>query len=187
MISESPRANSRKAAGSIGQADLSQMAEVGLALTGQTIPEDELRAAGLGVRYTLGGARRRLGPETERTAYRVVQEALTNARKHAGPAAVEVRIGYGAERLRVTVRDNGRGAPLPGEGAAAGPGLAGSVTTSSVTSSSVTTGSVPAGHGLIGMRERAAALGGTIVAGPHHDGGFQVHLELPIQQGEFAL
>jgi signal transduction histidine kinase len=47
---------------------------------------------------------------------------------------------------------------------------------------------VPAGgHGLAGMRERAAALGGTVVAGPHHDGGFQVHLELPIRQGEFAL
>ena len=143
--------------------------------------------SGLKVVTVTEGEVRQLPAAVDLTAYRVVQEALTNARKHAGPAAVEVRIGYGAERLRVTVRDNGRGAPLPGEGAAAGPGLAGSVTTGSVTSSSVTTGSVPAGHGLIGMRERAAALGGTIVAGPHHDGGFQVHLELPIQQGEFAL
>jgi signal transduction histidine kinase len=119
-------------------------------------------STGLQVVTVTEGAVRQLPAAVDLTAYRVVQEALTNARKHAGPAAVEVRIGYGAERLRVTVRDHGRGAPPPDDAA-------------------------PTGHGLVGMRERAAALGGTVVAGPHHDGGFQVHLELPIRQGEFAL
>jgi signal transduction histidine kinase len=87
------------------------------------------------------------------TAYRVIQESLTNVHKHAGPGArAEVRIARGRDAVEVTVLDDGRGTPVDG----------------------------PAGHGLIGMRERTAALGGTCEAGPGPDGGFRVHARLPL-------
>ncbi|MFC5724636.1 sensor histidine kinase [Streptomyces gamaensis] len=91
------------------------------------------------------------------TAYRLVQEALTNARKHAGPGArAEVSLLRGPDSLLLTVRDDGAGPP-PAPG---GPG----------------------GHGLTGMRERVAALGGNCTAGPRADGipGFQVRATLPL-------
>ncbi|WP_329307180.1 histidine kinase [Streptomyces sp. NBC_01260] len=89
-------------------------------------------------------------------AYRVIQEALTNVRKHAGPGAKAevsvVRVGATAE---VMVLDNGRGNPDGGgEGG---------------------------GHGLLGMRERVTALGGTLAAGPRYGGGFRVHAILPVK------
>ncbi|RAJ65415.1 signal transduction histidine kinase [Streptomyces sp. Amel2xB2] len=102
------------------------------------------------------------------TAYRVVQEALTNVQKHAGPGAhAEVRIATRADALEVTVTDDGGtgravGAPEPGPGASAVPAAGG-------------------GHGLIGMRERAAALHGMCETGPLPDGGFRVHVRLPLQ------
>jgi signal transduction histidine kinase len=87
------------------------------------------------------------------TAYRVIQESLTNVHKHAGSGArAEVRIARGRDAVEVTVLDDGRGAPAGG----------------------------PVGHGLIGMRERTAALGGTCEAGPGPDGGFRVHARLPL-------
>lgn len=89
------------------------------------------------------------------TAYRVIQESLTNVHKHAGPGArAEIRIARGAAELEVTVVDRG--------GSPQAPGTAGG------------------GHGLIGMRERAAALGGTCEAGPRTQGGFRVHARLPL-------
>ncbi|WP_274557581.1 sensor histidine kinase [Streptomyces spiramyceticus] len=99
-------------------------------------------------------------------AYRIIQEALTNVRKHAGPDAKAevsvVRVGSSAE---VTVIDNGAG---PGDGA--GEGHDGG------------------GHGLTGMRERVTALGGTLTAGPRYGGGFRVHAILPfkVRTGETA-
>jgi signal transduction histidine kinase len=91
------------------------------------------------------------------SAYRIVQESLTNALRHAGPAAVEVRLAWHDDRLDIEVADDGRG-PL----VVAGPPLA-------------------PGHGLVGMRERAALVGGTITAGARGGGGFRVRAELPLE------
>ncbi|WP_208778813.1 SDR family NAD(P)-dependent oxidoreductase [Streptomyces griseorubiginosus] len=90
---------------------------------------------------------------TELTAYRIVQEALTNTRKHASATRADVILDHGPRSLRITVTDDGR------PGAAQGGGT---------------------GHGLIGMRERAAAVGGTVTAGPRPEGGFQVVADLPL-------
>ena len=102
-------------------------------------------------------------------AYRIVQEALTNVRKHAGPgAAAEVTLRYGRDELLVRVADNGCGtAGLPRYG----------------TSATVDHGDLadPEGHGLAGMRERAAMYGGTVHAGPCPGGGFEVTALLPLK------
>ncbi|MEV7386488.1 histidine kinase [Streptomyces sp. NPDC091215] len=111
-----------------------------------------VRGGGLSVTVTCTGVRRSLAPSVELTAYRIIQEALTNTHKHAAAAHAEVTLDYGATTLRVTVTDDG--APH----AARGPGT---------------------GHGLIGMRERATAVGGTVTAGARREGGFQVVAELP--------
>ncbi|MFD0662236.1 sensor histidine kinase [Thermocatellispora tengchongensis] len=101
---------------------------------------DEARAAsGTAVRLILCGAPAELDPGVELAAYRIVQEALTNARRHAPGAAVDVELHYTGEDLRVSIRDNG-----PGPAARPGPG----------------------GHGLAGMRERACAVGGELTTGP---------------------
>ncbi|WP_318202266.1 sensor histidine kinase [Streptomyces sp. SCL15-4] len=118
-----------------------------------------LRANGLPVKLERTGLARPAAPTTELTAYRIVQEALTNTHKHASAKRVEVTLDYGADTLRVTVTDDG----LPGTGHDSG------------------TGRGPGtGHGLIGMRERATAIGGTVTAGPRPEGGFRVHAELPL-------
>jgi signal transduction histidine kinase len=118
------------------------------------------REAGLEVSVAVEGARRRLPATVERTAYRLVQEALTNVHKHAAGAATEVGVRYGRERLEVTVR-NAR--PAGGPGPPPGQGLDGG------------------GHGLLGLRERVALLGGTFRAGPRADGGFEVCASLPAE------
>lgn len=116
---------------------------------------DGAHAAGLRVtRETCGTARRLPGP-VDQAGYRIVQEALTNAVRHAGPGtAVSLRVDYRHGALRIVVSDDGRGTPDP----AAAPG---------------------GGNGLPGMRERAASLGGTLEAGPTPDGGFRVAATLP--------
>jgi signal transduction histidine kinase len=114
---------------------------------------DQVRAAGLTVCRTDDGAPRPVGSATELTAYRLVQESLTNTLRHAGPGAcAEVSLTWGARELVVTVRDDGRGATTPGNAA---------------------------GHGLIGMRERVAVLDGKLTAGPKPGGGFAVRAVLP--------
>ncbi|RST06985.1 sensor histidine kinase [Streptomyces sp. WAC07149] len=111
-------------------------------------------AAGVSVDVRSTGEPRKLDPGLEVCAYRVLQEALTNVVKHARCARVEVRIAYLADRLDISVRDDG------GEGkpAIAAPG---------------------SGHGLIGMRERVRICGGRLSAGPLGEGGFEVRLSLP--------
>jgi signal transduction histidine kinase len=98
-------------------------------------------------------------------AYRVVQESLTNVRKHAGPgASAAVTLRYAEQDLVITVADDGRGA-LPGTGRLADGELAG----------------VPgSGHGLAGMRERVALYGGSVRSGPRPGGGYQVVAQLPL-------
>jgi signal transduction histidine kinase len=114
---------------------------------------DGVCAGGLPVRLTIEGKPRELSAGVDISAYRIVQEALTNAIKHAGASAVDVELRYG-EELELEVRDDGTGPEWPGE----------------------------LGHGLIGMRERVALYGGTLDAGSIAGGGFRVLATLPIEQ-----
>jgi signal transduction histidine kinase len=121
----------------------------GLAQLGGLI--DEAReASGTVVRLIVSGPVTRLDPGVELAAYRIVQEALTNARRHAPGAAVDVELRYDGDLLRLRVRDNG-------------PGPAARRT----------------GHGLLGMRERAAAAGGSLRTGDAPGGGFRIEAQLP--------
>jgi signal transduction histidine kinase len=121
---------------------------------------DEARAsAGASTRLIVRGHIAPLGPGVELTAYRIVQEALTNARRHARGAAVDVELEYTVDALRIRVRDNGPGPPL---------------------------GSPSGGHGLLGMRERAAMVGGTLHTGPAPASGFLVEAVLPVTAEEAA-
>jgi len=120
---------------------------------------DQARAAGLDVRVDVEGAPRPLPTPVDLAAFRIVQEALTNVTKHAGPAAAMVHVRYGDDQLVVAVDDDG---PAAGAPAASAHGT---------------------GSGLVGMRERAAALGGEVVAGPRAGGGFHVAATLPIGPG----
>ncbi|WP_344933807.1 sensor histidine kinase [Sphaerisporangium flaviroseum] len=114
---------------------------------------DEARdASGTGTRLILRGRPVTLDPGVELAAYRIVQEALTNARRHARGAAVDVELHYTGDALRLLIRDNGPG-----------PSTAMPVD----------------GHGVSGMRERAAAVGGTLRTGPATGGGFLVEARLP--------
>lgn len=112
------------------------------------------RAAGLPVRLEIAGERLGLPSGVELSAYRIIEEALTNALKHAGATTVTVELSYGGADLEVRVHDDGTGTGEP-------PG--------------------PGGHGLVGMRERAAVLGGELEAGPAPGGGFRVAARLPIR------
>ncbi|MER5763968.1 histidine kinase [Streptomyces sp. NPDC002082] len=133
---------------------------------------ERVRGSGPQVLYERTGSVRALPAALEATVHRVVQEALTNVVKHSGASAVAVRLEYGERELTVTVTDDGRG---PGAGAAAGAGTG--------TGTGADAGSLPrarpGGHGLIGIRERAAAHGGTARTGPGPDGtGFEVRVVL---------
>lgn len=108
------------------------------------------RAAGLPVDLTVTGDVRALPAPVDLSGYRLVQEALTNALKHAGPARAAVALHYAADALHVEVTDDGRGGPFV------------------------------EGHGLHGMRERALLLSGTFAAGPRPEGGFAVRARLPL-------
>jgi signal transduction histidine kinase len=110
--------------------------------------------AGLAVEYQVTGRPRDLPALLGLTAYRIVQEGLTNTLKHAGPGArTSVQLDYGQEMLTVVVSDDGRGA-------------------------TATAGTDP-GHGLVGMRQRASISGGTVTAGPKAGGGYEVIARLP--------
>jgi signal transduction histidine kinase len=128
-------------------------------------------AAGLPVTVAITGQPRDLPAITDLSAFRIVQEALTNTIRHAGPATAAVTLDYGADELRVEVTDTGRG--LTSAAAA----YAAYVTGSGIASSSITG---VAGHGLRGMRERASAAGGTVDIGPLPGGGFRVAARLPL-------
>ncbi len=127
-------------------------------IAGLTELVERVRASGLRVTYERTGAVRELPAALEATVHRVVQEALTNVVKHAGASAAAVTLGYGPGTLTVTVTDDGRGP-----------------------------GGTSGGHGLIGIRERAAAHGGTAESGPGPDGvGYSVRVSLvtsPLEVG----
>lgn len=127
---------------------------------------DRVSAAGLPVRLTVTGQPRALPPGLDLTAYRVVQEALTNAMKHAGPAsAAVVTLDYGEEAVVIDVSDNG--------GRDHGPGL---VASPARTGPEAIAGS---GRGLLGLRERLSLYGGDFDAGPRPSGGWRVTARLP--------
>ncbi len=114
---------------------------------------DQARTAGLPVSFTVEGAPQPLPGGVALAAYRIVQESLTNTRKHAGPvASAAVVLRYSGDALVLAISDDGRGAAAP-DGA---------------------------GHGLTGMRERVAACGGSVAAGPRPGGGFEVVATLPL-------
>ncbi|MGY0485603.1 sensor histidine kinase [Streptomyces sp. WG-D5] len=116
---------------------------------------DEAReTSGGAVRLIVRGRVTALDPGLELTAYRIVQEALTNARRHARGVAVDVELHYTEDELRVRIRDCGPGAAPPGPAT---------------------------GHGLLGMRERTTMAGGTLRTGHGPAGGFVVEADLPVR------
>ncbi|RJL31673.1 sensor histidine kinase [Bailinhaonella thermotolerans] len=137
--------------------------------TGDTAPQPGLdriaelvetaRGAGLDVTARVSGPEREVPPGVGLSAYRIVQESLSNAMRHAPGSRVLVHVLHGRGHLRLRV-ENG---PPAAEPAPPAPGT---------------------GHGLVGMRERAAMLGGSVTAGPRADGGFVVTATLPLQEGE---
>ena len=116
---------------------------------------ETVRAAGLPVELVENGDIRPIAPGLGLAAYRIVQEALTNPLKHAGASRVRVTVEYGVDQLRVEVRDDGRQEQQPAH---------------------------RGGHGLPGMRERAAVYGGVLDAGREPGGGFAVRARLPIER-----
>ena len=132
----------------------------------------QAREAGMRVSYAIEGAARPLPGGLSLAAYRIVQEALTNVRKHAGPeAAAEVTLRYGDDDLLVRVTDDG-------PRASDGPGSAGTLPRYGTATN--TRPATKPGHGLTGMRERAAMYGGTVQAGPRPAGGFEVTAKLSL-------
>jgi len=121
---------------------------------------DQVRQAGFPVELVVEGEPSPLPPGVDLSAYRIVQEALTNTMKHAGPSHARVLVRYGDGDLELRVSDDGLGPPRDG-GAGAG--------------------SPPRGHGLLGMRERVNLFGGELRAGPGPDGGFMVTARLPLE------
>ncbi|MFF1416648.1 sensor histidine kinase [Streptomyces sp. NPDC058280] len=139
--------------------------------TGEYVPQpdvdqiedlvEQVRRAGITVDFKIEGTPRSLPSGVELTAYRIVQEALTNSRKHGGPdVGASVRLVYFDDGLGLLVEDDGRGAAheLYEDGGADG-----------------------RGHGLIGMRERVGMVGGTLDAGPRPGGGFRISALLPLK------
>ena len=112
----------------------------------------EVASAGLHAEVRVEGTTTELPPGVDFTAYRIVQEALTNVLKHAGPATATVVIGYEPAALRLEILDDGR---------------------------AVNGRAAPGGHGLVGMRERVGVYGGSFEAGPRTGGGFRVAVRLP--------
>jgi signal transduction histidine kinase len=111
-----------------------------------------VRAAGLGVDLTVEGSPRQLSPALELSAFRIVQEALTNVLKHARASRASVRVRYARDALELEVADDGVGAAT-----------------------------IDGGRGLVGMRERAALFGGEIAAGTRPGGGFEVRARMPLE------
>jgi signal transduction histidine kinase len=116
---------------------------------------ESFQSAGLSVTVTTDGEPRPLSPAVDLTAFRIIQEALTNVARHAGTREAQVRLSYGPGLLNITVTND------DGDGPA--------------------TGAADPGYGLIGMRERAVSVGGRLHAGHRAAGGFEVAVTLPLQ------
>jgi signal transduction histidine kinase len=113
-----------------------------------------VREAALPVEFRIEGPRRTVPAGVDISAYRIVQEALTNAMRHAGPARARLVVRYGEREVEVEVADDGQGSQTANGG----------------------------GHGLVGMRERVALYGGELETGPREGGGFTVRATIPFEQ-----
>jgi signal transduction histidine kinase len=118
---------------------------------------DGVRSSGLAVNFNLSGDVRALSPGAELTAYRVLQEALTNALKHARGTRADVSLDYGPEALHIDVRNAAPQVPRPLDW--------------------------PGGNGLAVMRERIALVGGDLVVGPDARGAWRVSALIPVEDG----
>jgi len=139
-------------------ADAPRAPAPGLALLSDLV--DHAAAAGLAVRVEEDRPRAPLPADVDLAAYRIIQEALTNSARHSGGANATVRLGYAGRALTIEVNDDGRSRP-PDRPQAQANG---------------------SGNGIAGMTERAAALGGTLSAGPRPEGGFRVRARLPLPE-----
>ncbi|MER5729802.1 histidine kinase [Streptomyces sp. NPDC002138] len=139
----------------------------------------ESRQAGLPTELIVRGTPYPLAPTVGLTVFRLVQEGLTNARKHAGDARAWVCLAYHPDRITVEVRDDGAGGGSAGSGGAGSGGAA-------AAAPSGRSGRSARGYGLIGMRERVALQGGTLEVGALDGGGFRVAAELPVGAGAGA-
>jgi signal transduction histidine kinase len=117
------------------------------------------REAGLDVKVETPTPPRELPAAVNTAAYRILQESITNAIRHAGPARLIVSVMYGPHDLGIRITDNGRGGACPDDAGGSG---------------------VSVGRGIAGMRERCALLGGQLTAGPLTEGGFEVYARLPL-------
>lgn len=117
---------------------------------------EQLRGTGLRITLSVEGEPTAAGHNVDIAAYRIAQEALTNVVKHAAGARVEVFVRYRDDAVEVEVCDDGGGG---------------------------STSEMPPGYGLVGLRERASVLGGSLDAGPRTGGGFRVHATLPLEAG----
>jgi signal transduction histidine kinase len=127
---------------------------------------DAFATAGLTIDTTTAGVARPLSPAVDLTAFRVIQEALTNVARHAGVRRAGVYLDYGDRLLTITVTND--------------PGLGTRVVLGSTAGAGHAAVPPARGYGLIGMHERAASVGGRLRAGPRPDGGFEVKAELPV-------
>ena len=150
-------ADMRQVLSSSGQIDGPVRPVPGLAQLPRLV--DQVRQAGTSVQLHINGSPRPLPTRVDESSYRIVQEALTNTMKHAGPGAcAQVVVSYRSDELGLEASDNGTG-----ESASGG-----------------------TGNGLRGMRERAALLGGEVAAGPGPEGGYVVRARIPLDPGETA-
>ncbi|OLB65403.1 MAG: two-component sensor histidine kinase [Actinobacteria bacterium 13_2_20CM_2_72_6] len=127
------------------------------------------REAGLDVKLEVTSSTVPVPSAVDHTAYRILQESITNVIRHVGPTRVTVALDYGTDVLEVRVTDEG-GRDTPGDDAAGLPPPAGTVDG----------GSAEPGRGIVGMRERCWLLGGELTAGPRPCGGFEVEARLPL-------
>ncbi len=139
----------------LAQFAASAKADEGPSLTELETLVGESRDAGMVVELLVEGERRGYATRVERTAYRVVQEALTNVHKHAAGAVARVRLAYREAEVALQVENEPPADGVPGAGLPSG------------------------GNGLVGMRERVSSLGGVFVSGPTDGGGFRVSAVIP--------
>jgi signal transduction histidine kinase len=144
---------------------------------------DRVRGAGIPVRLAVTGDAAASPPAVSLTAYRIVQEALTNVVKHAGQAEASVRVQAGPDGVRITVTDNGAAPSATAPEVSAEAGRAAAQAAGVILRGGALTaqaGWTAGQHGIVGMRERAAAFGGTLDAGLVPDVGFRVTAFLPV-------